>query len=487
MPSLRIIYLSFSFILAALSFFFLTSHVSASGPLRVSSNGRFLVDGNGSPFFWLGDTAWWLPKLNKSEIAYYLDDRAQKAFNVVQIDLNTYAWNGYNGNYWSWLGESPYDNGDMGQPNEAYWQKIDWVVSEAESRSIYTALVVSWGLYYRDLFGSDTSKAYRFGQWLGKRYRNRNNVIWIVAGEYDSIDGRWGNPLTSDQMLLIDSVGQGLNAGHGRNHLMTIHPDLVAVDQRSSSWEFSSSSWLDFNMLQSGHLSDLEAWGFDENHTMIDRDYALTPARPVVDGEPQYENSPDALGGDRDNAPRTGDDSARRKAYWAVFAGAFGHTYGHRDVQVFYIPGEPAPFYSLSDWRDAINAPGAGQMKHLKSLMESRSFLNRVQDQTVVVSGIGSGLAHIRATRAANGSYAMIYIPDGRTVTVDMTKLNGSVQASWFDPRTGSYSTIGQYSNSGSRNFDPPGSTQKSNDWVLVLDSIGAPAPPPAPPTISPR
>ena len=47
--------------------------------LEVSDNHRFLMDENGDPFFWLGDTGWLLfSKLNREEAEKYLDNRAEK-------------------------------------------------------------------------------------------------------------------------------------------------------------------------------------------------------------------------------------------------------------------------------------------------------------------------------------------------------------------------------------------------------------------------
>lgn len=58
-----------------------------SGPLprlRVSDNHRFLVTGDGRPFFWLADTAWMLfQKLDRDGVDKYFEDRAAKQFSVV--------------------------------------------------------------------------------------------------------------------------------------------------------------------------------------------------------------------------------------------------------------------------------------------------------------------------------------------------------------------------------------------------------------------
>jgi hypothetical protein len=88
-----------------------------------------------------------------------------------------------------------------------------------------------------------------------------------------------------------------------------------------------------------------------------------------------------------------------------------------------------------------------------------------------MVSCVGTGLSHIRATRASDGSYAYVYIPDGRAVTVNMAKIIGTgVNASWFDPRTGAFTSIGQFENTGTQSFDPPGATQ--NEDCSCLDSV---------------
>ena len=61
-----------------------------------------------------------------------------------------------------------------------------------------------------------------------------------------------------------------------------------------------------------------------------------------------------------------------------------------------------------------------------------------------------------------------IYTP-GKTITVRMGKIGGAkVKASWFNPRDGSSTDIGLFTNAGKRSFNPPG---KGVDWVLVLDS----------------
>jgi hypothetical protein len=104
--------------------------------------------------------------------------------------------------------------------------------------------------------------------------------------------------------------------------------------------------------------------------------------------------------------------------------------------------------------------------------MESHSS-SRAPDPSVVVSEIGAGLSHIQATRASDGTFALVYIPDGRDVTVSLARLSGPrVKASWYSPRDGGSSAIGQFESAGTQAFDPPGAPATGNDWVLALESV---------------
>ena len=77
---------------------------------------------------------------------------------------------------------------------------------------------------------------------------------------------------------------------------------------------------------------------------------------------------------------------------------------------------------------------------------------------------------HPRATRCAEGSYAFVYIPLSiQAVSVDLTKLFGTIKAQWYDPRNGQYFPIGEFANSGVTVFTTP---IAGPDWVLVLDAV---------------
>jgi len=183
-----------------------------------------------------------------------------------------------------------------------------------------------WGAEYGRAFGDDTAKARRFGVWIARRYAGMSHVLWIVSGEHDSING-YRVPITDAQRSVLTAVAEGLRSVHGGAQLTTIHPGVA----RTSSLDFHAEEWLDLNMLQSGHCIDCEEYGLAENHDLIAHDWGLTPTKPVLDGEPIYEDTPDGvwMRNSLDN-PRADAAAVRRKAYWSVFAGACGHVLGVR-------------------------------------------------------------------------------------------------------------------------------------------------------------
>lgn len=420
-------------------------------------SGRYLVTETGKPFFYLGDTAWELfHRLTREETELYLKDRASKGFTVIQAvvlaeldGLN--AANAY--------GHTPLHGNDPTRPNEEYFRHVDFVVNKAEELGLYIGMLPTWGDKVNkkwgvgpEIFTPENARVY--GEFLGRRYRGKS-IIWILGGD---------RPIENDTHLAIwRAMAEGLRRGDGGEHLITYHP---MGGQSSSQW-LHREEWLDFNMLQSGHHAR-----HIPNDEMIAHDYGLNPVKPCMDGEPRYEDHP--VNWDPQNGWFT-DYDVRQAAYWALLAGAHGHTYGCHDIWQMYEPGKRQPIsHARTSWRDALKFPGASQMRYVKALMLSRSPLLRVPDQSLVISDVGKSGERIRAARGANGSYAFIYLPVPKPVTVNLERLSGkNLRAWWFNPRNGQAQRIGEFARRGEKTFTPPGSDSREEDWVLVLDEVG--------------
>src|SRR5689334_16425077 len=176
-------------------------------------------------------------------------------------------------------------------------------------------------------------------------------------------------------------------------------------------------------MRQNGHVAT-----FTGRYAQTRADYDRKPVKPVLDGEPLYEDHPLSF-----DARRLGHSVAadvRRPLYWDLFGGAFGHTYGHHSVWQMWQPGKRSPVNDpLLPWLEALDQPGAGQMHFARRLLESRPFLSRVPDDSVLVRDRvptavpGAGRYQFVATRDSSGSYAMVYAPVGRPFRVRMDKI----------------------------------------------------------------
>lgn len=423
--------------------------------LRVSANRRFLETAEGKPFFWLGDTGWLLfHKLTREEADRYLEDRRNKGFNVIQVMVlhTAGARNAY--------GKPALVNGDPARPDlepGGYWDTVDWMIGKAAEKGIYMALVPAWG----SLAGGgqlNQSNVEAYTRFLAGRYGKRTNIIWLTGGDI----------LGSRHLELWKTMGRTLKEV-APSQLVTYHP---FGRTQSSTW-FHQEPWLDFNMYQSGHRrydqDPTPGAKGEDNWRYTAEDLALTPLKPTLDGEPSYERIPQGLHDLKQ--PLWTDKDVRRYAYWSVFAGAFGHTYGNGPVMAMTKTDDAKPAYGVrTPWNEAIHDPGAGQMRHLKTLLLSRPFFERVPDQELVVTN-GSRYEYIAATRGAN--YALLYIYAARPFEVRLGRISGSkVRASWFNPRTGETRAAGEFANKGTRQFTPPGDRGPGNDWVLVLDRL---------------
>ncbi len=448
------LFLIFSF---HLSFLFAQHPMQKHGRLRVSDNKHFLQYSDGTPFFWLGDTAWELfHRLDREEATKYLKDRQKKGFTVIQAvvlaeldglrDPNPY-------------GQLPLVGEDPTKPNEAYFQHVDFIVNKAQELGIFIGMLPTWGdKVFKDNWGKgpeifNPTNAKIYGEFIGKRYRDKP-VIWIIGGD------RHAKP---DHLPIWRALAEGITEGAGgsENALMTFHPQPNG--NSSSSQFFHNDTWLDFNMFQNGHCRDVPVY------ERITGDYNLIPTKPTIDGEPLYEDHPVCF-----NANEFGYSVAadlRKFAYWSLFAGAFGHTYGCHNVWQMYDPKRIPINSPKRPWYESLNLDGAVQMSYVKKLMTSRPILSRIPDQNLISSTQEKNPDYAVGTRSQNGDYAFIYIPTGKNIEINLDILSGKrLKATWYNPRNGKNEKTWQLTSKGKQTFSPP-SSGKGNDWVLVLDN----------------
>jgi hypothetical protein len=449
---------------APLLLFFLLSALAAKaqnlaelGPLRVSENQRYLQTADGKPFFWLGDTAWELfHRLNREEAGRYLKTRTEQGFTVIQAVALAELDGLHTPNPY---GEAPLEDDDPARPREAYFRHVDYVIDQAAKEGLYVALLPTWGdKVYKDRWGKGPEifnivNARAFGKYLGNRYRDRKNIVWIIGGDR--------NPRGEGDVAIWRALAVGIEEGVGGSEkaLMSFHPQPNGLEDGGSAKWFHNDTWLDFNMFQTGHCRENNVW------ERIQVAYNKKPVKPVIDGETLYEDHPVCF-----NAKDLGTSSAydiRKHAYFDVFAGAFGHTYGSHDIWQMYGPDREGVNGPHFYWFDALEQPGASQMKYLRRLMESRPMLERVPDQGLITH---AREAHDRIQATRGKDYAFVYSAQGKDFTVNMGRISGkTVRVLWYNPRNGEIKEAGEVENKGHQKFTPP-ATGYGQDWILVLD-----------------
>ncbi|NHK29444.1 DUF4038 domain-containing protein [Parvularcula flava] len=442
--------------------------------LSVSDDGRYLVTPDGEPFFWLGDTAWELfHRLTHDEAIAYLDDRAARGFTIIQAvalaekdGLNAPTPAGY----------LPLENNDpatpliVDGPDNDYWDHVDRVIDAANERGLIVALLPTWGDKWNLAWGPGPvvftpENARIYGEWIGTRYRDKE-VIWVLGGDR--------NPETEEHLAITDAMADGIEAAAGKDALITFHPQ---GGTGSAQW-FHDRDWLDFNMRQNGHQTDYRHY----TGTIADRN--REPAKPLVEGEPLYEGIPIQFDAEANGYAMALD--VRRPLYWNLFNGAAGHTYGHNSIWQMFDERYPPTLDPLMSWREALEATGGDDMRHAKSLLTSRpGWEKRVAAPEILIernggkSVPGGAAQRIVATRAADGSWAMVYVAVSRPVSIIADAVGGDTMNAWlFDPRTGAAQSLGQLATSEEFLFTPPNGGEQV-DWVLVLDTAGAAFPAP--------
>jgi hypothetical protein len=433
--------------------------------LEVHENSRYFVCEDGRPFFWLADTAWQLiHDLDKQQVDKYFANRAKKGFTVIQtVILAEYDGLDKPNAYGHFVLESrdPAKPIVKDGPGNDYWDHVEYVLSRAGDFGLYVGLLPTWGRYVTSnwqngivdgIFNEENAGVY--GEFVGRRFRDHSNIIWIIGGDRAAP--------TDDSRAIWRAMAKGVTVGVCGEEdydktLMTYHTSGPGA----SWWFFNDEKWIDIRSAQSGHGQNSFNW------QLMQIGYSMKPTKPMLDLETAYP-------GFRHGRPPTvaSDDHARRGAYWSVFAGACGHTYGHHSIWQMHDSSTRAIANPKGYWYEVLDVPSAFQMGHLRKLMESRPFVTAVPDQSMILTEQNRPDDYIEAIRG--DGFAMIYTPTGKKFAIRTDKIEAEkLTACWFNPRTGKARRIGHFKNRRSMDFDPPGREQFANDWVLILDDAG--------------
>lgn len=423
------------------------------GILRVSDNRKYLRNGD-IPFFWLGDTAWLLmQQCSMEETFLYLKNRKDKGFNILQATL-----------VHSLPGEkmSSLANIKKDVTTKEYWNHCVEVVEMARNLGLYMALLPAWGSVVKSGIFQEKD-AERYAEFLSSRFSGFPNIIWLLGGD---IRGNVNIPL-------YDRFGCKLKELMP-DKLIGFHP----FGRTSSSLWFHDREWLDFNMFQSGHRRydqmELKQWddGAEEfygedNWKYVVRDHSYDIIKPTIDGEPSYEQIPQGLHDPHE--PYWQAQDVRRYAYWSVFQGAMGHTYGDNAIMQFYNGKSGEGNYGVREqWNISIHHEGSAHMKHLADLIKSVDYENGRSADELLISGQKE--KYDRIAVFAGRDFLLAYDYTGSSFTIKLSGLECEKKyAYWHDPVSGIYSFLGDMTNLESFEAMPPEKYSGQNDWTLVI------------------
>lgn len=420
---------------------------SANGYLSVSANGKYIIDEEGQPFFIVGDAAWSLiAELDKSGAVTYLSDRASRGFNTIIVNLlehhfATYAPANIDGDF-------PFaGTAFQSSPNERYFAHADYVIEQARMHGItvllfpaYAGHVCNSEGWCAEMQAATDSQMYAWGQYVGSRYTQYPNIIWVIGGDVDP-------SAYPNLRSRLNQVALGIRASDSRHSLVTAHNDRG----QSAMDVWTGSPWLTLNAVY-GTSTSMAA--------QCASNYSRSEALPLFAFEDYYENEHSMT-----------DLDLRKEGYWAVLSGCTcGRIFGNNPIWGFS--------WFSTNWQNALGSTGSVQAALIGRLMRSREFWLMAPDldHTVMTAGYGSESTLAVTSRTSNGHTIVSYIPEQRAVEIDLTRVSGSSAKSWwFNPQTGSSTLIGIFPNAGVQQFMPP----DQNDWVLVIDdaSLELPAP----------
>lgn len=413
-------------------------------PLTVSANGRYLIDQNGVPFLLAGeDCASLIAQGTNANIITYLDNRKAKGFNAVWANLleHKFSTNAPNNidNVAPFSGTA-----FQSSENDTYFQRADYLLAQAAARGIVVLLFPlylgfgggdeGWAV---EVEAASTAQMQAWGTWVGNRYTGTPNIVWVVGADVDT------DTLPAGTKAKVDAFAVALKAADP-NHLFTFHSvrGQMAID------DWPSSSWLNLNDIYTTYLNTASG---------AVSAYAVSGPLPFFQIEGYYEN---------ENSMTT--QGLRAQVYWTILGGGCGHLFGNSAIWNLGALG--------GDWAAALGAAGSLSMQRAYAFFKSINWWTLVPDSAHAFLTVGYGTIGTAdfagAAKDAGGTLAVLYMPDNRTMTVDVSQMAGTITCRWLDPTNGTYTAdaASPLANSGTHDFSRASANAGGDaDWALVL------------------
>jgi hypothetical protein len=386
--------------------------------------------------------------LSERQADRFFANREAAGFNSVWINLlcDTYTAGRPDGDTYD--GIAPFSTpGDLSTPNPAYFARVGDMIRLAAMHRLAVFLdPIETGGWLDVLRRNGVAKDYAYGRYLGRLYRRYPNIVWLNGNDFQTWRQR------ADDALVL-AVARGIRSDDP-DQLQTIELNYL------TSTSLDDPRW-------NGIVGLDAAYTYAPTYAEVLKAYRRRPNIPVFMVEANYEGE----------HGYTGPETLRRQEYWTMLSGAAGQFYGNKYTWQF-----------LPEWPRYVASIGSRQMTFVTNLFAHRRWFDLVPDREhrLVVSGYGTysdsgdvnGNNYVAAARTPDGRLAIAYLPTGRPIEIDMTRMAGPrVRARWYDPTSGRYTTVpgSPLVRSDRHRFTVPGRNRAGNeDWVLVLTSTGS-------------
>ena len=430
------------------------------GGLKLAANRRYLVHADGTPFLWLGDTAWNGPLLaTADEWAYYLRERVRQKFTAVQW-VATHWLASPEGDL---NGHRAFSGIDQIEVNPAFFQRLDQFADTTNRAGLLNVPVMLWAARWSDPAINQSNpgvylpedQAIRLARYQVARW-SANAMVWILPGDSD---------YRGERAERWQRIGRAV-FGDRPHAPVSLHP----AGMQWNGDEFRHENWLDILGYQSGHGDDEATLDWLVCGPPA-TNWTNQPARPVINLEPPYENHIAYQSKTRISA-----DFTRRALYWSLLvAPTAGVTYGGHGVWAWDDGTKPPTAHPNTGiplpWQQALLMEGAEQMRHLANLFEAIEWWRLVPapELLVVQPGEQARGRFVTAAKSPQGDLIVVYIPEDRELSLNLAGLPDDLSALWFDPRTGARQSAALDGG----HFTTPA----AGDWVVVLGrSVSLPA-----------
>ncbi len=416
------------------------------GVLKVSDNRRYLAFADGTPFLWMGDTAWAVPhRAGDEEWEAYLADRLSKHFKVIQV-APAPEWAGPTNRQ----GQRPFTDKSCAQWNPAYWQSFERKIQRANKAGLVVLLV---GLM---------EPVHRYPEAAQARLFARN-IVARLFGNFVVFSPSFDSAV----MPLAHEVGRAAREATAV-HLITQHPGTPSNQPTPTfSDRYYDEPYLDIAALQSGHNGGRLDWCARQAMEWVLHLYRHEPHKPVINLEAMYDAQ-----GEKDW--RAVD--ARGLGWRTWLSGACGYTYGAGDLPPKVPRGSGAIWRWVTDpdkydhWEKALQWDSTFQMQYLYDFLAAIDWW-RLEPAHDLIRNQPNDVTRRRVlAKTAAGDLAVAYLPDSEAIEIDVSGFPAPLRARWFDPAGGRYLPVaGPVQAQKTQTFTPPA----KGDWVLLLEREG--------------